>query len=66
LATNQVPLAAAIYHDDMYVDAELSLRTLREVGSARAWVTNEWEHDGVNASGDVVLSRLMAMTAGRL
>ncbi|OIJ90343.1 proline iminopeptidase [Streptomyces sp. MUSC 14] len=65
LAANQVPLAAAIYHDDMYVDAELSLRTVREVGSARAWVTDEWEHDGVNASGDVVLSRLMAMTAGR-
>ncbi|KAA2260657.1 alpha/beta hydrolase [Solihabitans fulvus] len=65
LAANKVPLAAAVYHDDMYVDAELSLRTLRHLGSARAWVTNEWEHDGVNASGDVVLSRLMDMNAGR-
>lgn len=66
LAANPVPLAAAVYHDDMYVDADLSLRTLRALGSARAWVTNEWEHDGVNASGDGVLSRLMDMTAGRL
>ena len=32
----------------------------------RAWVTNEWEHDGVNASGDGILSRLMDMTAGRI
>ncbi|GAA1930295.1 alpha/beta fold hydrolase [Streptantibioticus ferralitis] len=66
LAANQVPLAAVVYHDDMYVDADLSLRTVRQLGSARAWVTNEWEHDGVNASGDAVLSRLMDMTAGRL
>ncbi|MEY9893684.1 pimeloyl-ACP methyl ester carboxylesterase [Catenulispora sp. MAP5-51] len=65
LAANQVPLAAAVYHDDMYVPAELSLRTLNQVGAARAWVTNEYEHDGVNASGDVVLSRLMDMNAGR-
>jgi pimeloyl-ACP methyl ester carboxylesterase len=65
LAANEVPLAAAVYHDDMYVDADLSLRTLSQVGSTRAWVTNEWEHDGVNASGDAVLSRLMDMNAGR-
>ncbi|MEY9854670.1 pimeloyl-ACP methyl ester carboxylesterase [Catenulispora sp. GAS73] len=65
LAANQVPLAAVVYHDDMYIPTELSLRTLNQVGTARAWVTNEWEHDGVNASGDVVLSRLMDMNAGR-
>jgi hypothetical protein len=66
LAANEVPVAAVVYHDDMYVDADLSLRTLGQLGSARAWVTNEWEHDGVNASGDVVLSRLLDMTAGRI
>ncbi|GAA2002201.1 alpha/beta fold hydrolase [Catenulispora subtropica] len=66
LAANTVPLAAVVYHDDMYVDAELSLRTLDRVGAARAWVTNEWEHDGVNASGEGVLSRLMDMTTGRI
>ncbi|MGW1375180.1 alpha/beta fold hydrolase [Streptomyces sp. NPDC002446] len=65
LAANQVPLAAIVYHDDMYVDAELSLRTAREVGATRVWVTNEWEHDGVTASGDRVLARLMDLAAGR-
>ncbi|WP_223198596.1 hypothetical protein [Solihabitans fulvus] len=49
----------------MCVDADLSLETLRQLGAARAWVTNEWEHDGVNASGDVVLSRLPDLTAGQ-
>ncbi|MFG2639621.1 alpha/beta fold hydrolase [Streptomyces sp. NPDC048370] len=65
LAANQVPLAAIVYHDDMYVDAELSLRTARDVGATRVWVTNEWEHDGVSAAGGRVLSRLMDLAAGR-
>ncbi|MFF0428824.1 alpha/beta fold hydrolase [Streptomyces sp. NPDC004520] len=64
LAANEVPLAAAVYHDDMYVDAGLSLRTAREIGATRVWVTNEWEHDGLSASGGRVLARLMDMAAG--
>jgi hypothetical protein len=66
LAANQVPVAAVVYHDDMYVDADLSLGTLRALGSARAWITNEWEHDGVTASGGAVLARLMDMAVGRI
>ncbi|WP_236239396.1 alpha/beta fold hydrolase [Streptomyces sp. CC228A] len=65
LAANEVPLAALVYHDDMYVDAGLSLATARSVGAARVWVTNEWEHDGVHVSGGRVLSRLMDMAVGR-
>ncbi|WP_330261624.1 alpha/beta fold hydrolase [Streptomyces sp. NBC_00539] len=65
LAANRVPLAALVYHDDMYVDAGLSLCTAREVGATRVWVTNEWEHDGVTASGGRVLSRLMDLAGGR-
>ncbi|WP_022930593.1 alpha/beta fold hydrolase [Patulibacter americanus] len=63
LAENPVPVAAIVYHDDAYVDADLSLQTAREVGNVRAWVTNEWEHDGIRASGDRVLGRLMEMVA---
>ncbi|MFB7630906.1 alpha/beta fold hydrolase [Streptomyces sp. NPDC056149] len=65
LAANTVPVAAVVYHDDMYVDAGLSLDTARTLGAARVWVTNEWEHDGLAASGDRVLARLMDLAAGR-
>jgi len=65
LAANRVPVAAVVYHDDMYVDAALSLRTARSVGALRVWVTNEWEHDGVTASGGRVLARLMDLAADR-
>jgi len=63
LARNEVPLCAAVYYDDLYVDAELQLQTLDRVGNARAWVTNEHEHDGLRAPA--VLERLFEMGAGR-
>ena len=50
LAANEVPLQAAVYHDDLYVDRDLSLDTLSRIGHSRAWVTNEFEHDGLHGS----------------
>ncbi|MEU7836247.1 alpha/beta fold hydrolase [Nonomuraea sp. NPDC049129] len=47
LAANEVPLAAAVYYDDMYVDSGLQLDTAARIGNAQAWVTNEYEHDGL-------------------
>jgi pimeloyl-ACP methyl ester carboxylesterase len=35
LAANEVPVAAAVYYDDMYVDADLQLRTARAMGNTR-------------------------------
>ncbi len=57
LAANEVPVDAAVYFDDMYVDADLSLETAAAVGNVRTWVTNEYEHDGLR-TGDV-LDRLL-------
>ncbi len=58
IAANEVPVAAAVYFDDMFVDAGLSLETAAAVGNVHTWVTNEFEHDGLR-TGDV-LSRLTA------
>lgn len=62
LAANEVPVAAAVYHDDMYVDATHSLQTARAIRGLRTWVTDEFEHDGVRAGGPRVLDRLLALT----
>ena len=59
-------MAAVVYFDDMYVDANLSLETAAAVGNTRAWVTNEYEHDGNAISHGKVLARLMDMAAGRI
>jgi hypothetical protein len=66
LAANEVPVLAAVFHDDMYVDAGLQLETARHVGNVRPWVTNEYEHDGLRKDGARVLGRLMDMRAGRV
>ncbi|WP_411147870.1 alpha/beta fold hydrolase [Streptomyces sp. A30] len=62
LAANEVPVAAAVYHDDMYVDTSHALQTARAVRGVRTWVTDEFEHDGVRAGGPRVLDRLLALT----
>ncbi|MEV7617792.1 alpha/beta fold hydrolase [Streptomyces sp. NPDC089799] len=61
LAANEVPVAAAVYHDDLYVDTAHSLETARAVRGLRTWVTDEFEHDGVRAGGPRVLDRLLAL-----
>lgn len=63
LAAGTVPLAAAVYFDDMYVDAPLQLETVDAVGGASAWVTNEYEHDGIQDAA--VLRRLISMVDER-
>ncbi|ASO18307.1 pimeloyl-ACP methyl ester carboxylesterase [Actinoalloteichus hoggarensis] len=63
LSHNRVPVAAVVYHDDMYVDRELSLRTAEQVKGLRTWVTSQYEHDGLRMDSGV-LDRLIAMTRG--
>ncbi|MEB8342272.1 alpha/beta fold hydrolase [Streptomyces endophyticus] len=62
LAANEVPVAAAVYHDDMFVDREQSLRTASLVRGLHPWVSEHHLHDGVKAD-PAVLDRLLTMTS---
>lgn len=66
LGNNTVPVAAAVYHDDMYVHREFSEETARAVPNMRLWVTNEYEHNGLRADGEAVLGRLLSMVRGEV
>jgi hypothetical protein len=66
LAANEVPVAAAVYYHDMYVDRELSMRTAEAIRGLRAWVTSEYEHDGLRVSDGAVLDRLIGMCRGNI
>ena len=57
LLANEMPLQAAVYFDDLYVDSGLQLDTLGRVGASHAWVTNEFEHDGLH--GERVFKHLL-------
>jgi hypothetical protein len=65
LASNEVPAAAAIYADDLYVERRFSEETAAAIRGLRPWVTNEYEHNGVRADGTRVLGRLIDLARGR-
>ena len=64
LRANLVPCAAAIYYDDMYVERAFSEETAQTIHGLKAWVTNEYQHNGLRADGEVVLGRLLGMLRG--
>ena len=64
LRANEVPAAAAVYYDDMYVPLQFSVETAATIRGLRHWVTNEYEHDGLRVSGGAVLDRLIGMVRG--
>jgi len=54
LRRNEVPLAAAMYYDDMYVDFGYAKDTADAMPNTYLWVTNEYEHDGLRQDTRVV------------
>jgi len=66
LAANEVPVAAAIYAEDMYVPREFSEETAAGIRGLRPWVTNEFHHDGLRIDGERVLGRLIDLVRGRV
>jgi pimeloyl-ACP methyl ester carboxylesterase len=64
LEQTEVPTAAAVYFNDMYVPRELSLPTAAAIRGLRPWVTSEYEHDGLRVSDGAVLDRLITLARG--
>ncbi|MGY3871136.1 alpha/beta fold hydrolase [Aeromonas crassostreae] len=65
LARNRVPVACAVYADDMYVEFDFCRDTLKGLGNSRAWITNEYEHNGLRADGEQILDRLIRLNRDR-
>lgn len=60
LRDNEVPVAAAIYAEDMYIARDLSLSTAGLIRGLRPWLTSDYGHDGLRVSNGAVLDRLLA------
>jgi pimeloyl-ACP methyl ester carboxylesterase len=65
LARNEVPAAAAVYAEDLYVPMRYSIESAKRIRGLRSWVTNEYEHNGLRADGARVLGRLIDLARGR-
>ncbi|HEV7932412.1 MAG TPA: alpha/beta fold hydrolase [Actinomadura sp.] len=61
LRTNTVPVTAAIYYDDMYLDRDLSITTAQVIYGLKPWITNEHQHDGLRISNGAVLDHLVTL-----
>ena len=61
LALNTVPVAAAVYTDDIYVDRDLSLETAAAVRGLQVWETGDFHHDGIADDGEAIFGRLLGM-----
>ena len=59
LAENQVPVHAVVYRDDIFVPRTLSLNTGRVMG-ANILEKPDWHHDGLRASGNLIISWLLS------
>jgi hypothetical protein len=66
LRQNTVPTAAALYYNDMYVDRLLSEEAANLIAGSKAWVTSEYEHNGLRADGEKLLGRLFGMVRGEI
>ncbi|KAK1286321.1 hypothetical protein QJS10_CPB20g02155 [Acorus calamus] len=65
LKNNQVPVAAAVYYEDMFVNFKLAMETASKIAGIRVWVTNEFMHSGLRDGGGKVLDHLLGMLKGK-
>ena len=61
LGRNEVPVFAATYFDDIYVDFERSQETARAIRGCQTFVTNRMYHDGLRSKTTQVLDELFAL-----
>lgn len=64
-ARNEVPVAATIYVNDLYVERDFAEETAAAIRGLRTWQTDEFEHNGIRADGERVLGRLIDLMRDR-
>lgn len=65
LNNNKVPVAAAVYYEDVYVNFKLAMETASQIAGIRLWITNEFMHSGLRDDGSKVIDHLFGMLNGR-
>jgi len=61
----QVPVAAAVYYEDLYVSFKLAMETASQISGIRLWITNEFMHSGLRDDGNKVIDHLLGMLNGK-
>ena len=61
LAKNEVPVYAASYIEDMYVDFDLSMETAKKIRGIKTFTTNIMYHDALRSKMDEVVKQAFAL-----
>ncbi|KAI9846895.1 MAG: hypothetical protein M1837_003507 [Sclerophora amabilis] len=61
LAKNEVPVYAATYIDDMYVDFDLARETASKIKGCKEFITNVMYHNALSSKSDEVMRQLFAL-----
>ncbi|ODQ82423.1 hypothetical protein BABINDRAFT_159018 [Babjeviella inositovora NRRL Y-12698] len=63
---NVVPVAAATYFHDQYVDFEVSMRSKALIGGIRQYITSEFFHNGLRDDPKKILDHLFMLVSGEV
>lgn len=61
LARNEVPVYAATFLDDLYVDYKFAQETAKKIKGCKVFVTNAMYHDAIRSKSDAVLEELFKL-----
>lgn len=61
LASNQVPIYASLYTEDMYVHFDFARNTASRLGNCKTFVTNIMYHDALSRKTGDLLKELFAL-----
>ena len=61
LAKNKVPIKAAVYTNDMYVDRNLSIDSAKQIQNITVWESDLYEHNALRSEGEKILDVLFQL-----
>lgn len=61
LMNNNIPVAAAVYTNDMYVDRDFSIETSQSIKGIQYWETDKFDHNGLRSHGEKILEKLFKL-----
>lgn len=61
LAKNKVPVYAATYYDDLYVNFEYAQETAAKIKGCKQFITNRMYHDAIASKAEEVIKQLFAL-----
>ena len=61
LSKNKIPIKAAVYTNDMYVDRDFSIDLAKDIPNIKIWETDNYEHNALRSDGKKVLDILFSL-----